>query len=209
MNCMIYMRASTKEQDASRAEEELKTFATTNGLTICGWYRENISGTQLERPQLNQLLNDATGGSVLLIEKLDRLSRLTRSEWEQLKERIRAKRLRIVCCDIPTTLQVLQGDQPVGSGGFDVRAIVLDALNSMLLDIAAAWARDDYDTRKKRQAQGIKKAKEAGKYRGKPRDEALRQKIAELLDKGITQRRAAELLGCARSTVQAVAKERQ
>ncbi|KXJ03305.1 hypothetical protein AN414_25440 [Serratia marcescens] len=54
MNCMIYMRASTETQDASRAEDELKTFAAANGLTICGWYRENISGTQLERPQLNK-----------------------------------------------------------------------------------------------------------------------------------------------------------
>ncbi|MEP9347286.1 recombinase family protein, partial (plasmid) [Enterobacter roggenkampii] len=109
----------------------------------CGWDRENISGTQLERPQLNKLLHDAGPGVVLLVEKLDRLSRLTRSEWEQLKERSRAKRLRIVCCDIPTTLAVLLGEQPTGAGGFDVRNVVLDALNSMLLDIAAAWARDD------------------------------------------------------------------
>lgn len=209
MNCMIYMRASTEEQDSSRAEEELKAFAKTNGLTITGWYRENISGTQLERPQLNKLLNDASPQSVLLVEKIDRLSRLTAPEWEKLKEKIRAKRLRIVCCDIPTTLAVLQGGQPIGAGGFDVRNVVLDALNSMLLDIAAAWARDDYDTRRKRQIQGIEKAKDEGKYRGKPRNEVLRRKIAELLDKGITQRRTAELLGCARSTVQAVAKERQ
>jgi DNA invertase Pin-like site-specific DNA recombinase len=111
---MIYMRASTETQDASRAEDELKTFAAANGLTICGWYRENISGTQLERPQLNKLLHDAGPGFVLLVEKLDRLSRLTRSEWEQLKERIRAKRLRIVCCDIPTTLAVLQENSRPG-----------------------------------------------------------------------------------------------
>jgi len=78
MNCMIYMRASTETQDASRAEDELKTFAAANGLTICGWYRENISGTQLERPQLNKLLHDAGPGFVLLVQKLDRLSRLTR-----------------------------------------------------------------------------------------------------------------------------------
>ena len=42
MNCMIYMRASTETQDASRAEDELKTFAAANGLTICGWYREYL-----------------------------------------------------------------------------------------------------------------------------------------------------------------------
>lgn len=207
MNCMIYMRASTEAQDASRAEEELKTFAATNGLTICGWYRENISGTQLERPQLNKLLNDAGPGFVLLVEKLDRLSRLNRAEWEQLKERIRAKRLRIVCCDIPTTLAVLQGEQPTGAGGFDVRNVVLDALNSMLLDIAAAWARDDYETRRKRQAQGIQKAVEAGKYKGKQPNTALHKKILKYAAAGHKTGEIARLAGCSRSTVLRVTRE--
>lgn len=207
MNCVIYMRASTKEQDAERAEAELKEFATANNLTICGWYKENVSGTQLERPQLNKLLNDVGPGFVLLVEKLDRLSRLTRTEWEQLKERIRAKRLRIVCCDIPTTLAVLQGEQPTGAGGFDVRGVVLDALNSMLLDIAAAWARDDYETRRKRQQQGIEKAKKRGIYGGKPPNTALHNKILKYAQKGHTTGEIAALAGCSRSTVLRVTRQ--
>ncbi|ELS0628843.1 recombinase family protein [Salmonella enterica] len=207
MDCVIYMRASTEEQDASRAEDELKAFAAANGLTICGWYKENVSGTQLERPQLNKLLNDAGPGFVLLVEKIDRLSRLTRPEWEQLKERIRAKRLRIVCRDLPTTLDILQAGQPTGAGGFDVRGMILDTISAVLIDLAAAWARDDYETRRKRQAQGIKKAVEAGKYKGKQPNTALHKKILKYAAAGHRPGEIARLAGCSRSTVLRVTRE--
>jgi len=124
-----------------------------------------------------------------------------------LKERIRAKRLRIVCCDIPTTLAVLQGEQPTGAGGFDVRNVVLDALNSMLLDIAAAWARDDYETRRKRQAQGIQKAVEAGKYKGKQPNTALHNKILKYAAAGHKTGEISRLANCSRSTVLRVTRE--
>lgn len=36
-----YLRASTKEQDAQRAKEDLKAFASERGLVIAGFYPEN------------------------------------------------------------------------------------------------------------------------------------------------------------------------
>ncbi|MBJ3475926.1 recombinase family protein, partial [Salmonella enterica subsp. enterica serovar Agona] len=99
---VAYMRASTQEQDANRAREEITLFAKEHGITIRGFYAENVSGTYLERPELNRLLEDAKPHDILLVEKLDRLSRLSAEEWSTLKERIRTKRLRIVCIDIPT-----------------------------------------------------------------------------------------------------------
>ena len=42
------------------------------------------------------------------------------------------------------------------------------AINGMMLDMLAAVARKDYDDRRRRQAQGILKAKANGKYRGRP-----------------------------------------
>ena len=204
---VAYMRASTQEQDANRAREEIALFAKEHGITIRGFYAENVSGTYLERPELNRLLEEAKPHDILLLEKLDRLSRLSAEEWSLLKERIRTKRLRIVCIDIPTTLAVLQGGQPVGAGGFDVRRVVLDALNDMLLDIAAAWARDDYETRRKRQQQGIEKAKKLGRFKGKQKDEELRGKIRTLLDtSSMSQNQIAKLIGCSRNTVSRVAR---
>ena len=46
------------------------------------------------------------------------------------------------------------------------------AINAMLLDMLAAVARKDYEDRRRRQAQGIAKAKLDGAYRGRPEDTA-------------------------------------
>ena len=72
-----YLRASTDEQDAGRAREQLKTFAAERGLQIVAWYVENESGAKLARPELFRLLADAHDGDILLVEQVDRLSRLT------------------------------------------------------------------------------------------------------------------------------------
>src|SRR6476659_6206503 len=80
-----YLRASTDEQDANRAREELKAFAVGRGLSVASWYVENESGAKLARPELFRLLADAQPGDVLLIEQVDRLSRLTKDGPVQLR----------------------------------------------------------------------------------------------------------------------------
>lgn len=42
--------------------------------------------------------------------------------------------------------------------------MIAKALTEFMIDLAAAMARDDYETRRKRQAQDIEKAKTSGKY---------------------------------------------
>jgi len=61
---------------------------------------------------------------------------------------------------------------------------ILDALNGMLLDMLAAVARKDYESRRERQALGVQKAKALGKYKGKPINKELHQKITILLLEG-------------------------
>lgn len=76
MIARLYLRSSTKEQDAERALELLTNFCTERKIEIAEKYIENFSGTKLNRPQLNQLLDDASQGEVLIVESVDRLSRL-------------------------------------------------------------------------------------------------------------------------------------
>jgi DNA invertase Pin-like site-specific DNA recombinase len=45
----VYLRASTKEQDANRAKDDLITFAKERNLKIAAFYVENESGASLER----------------------------------------------------------------------------------------------------------------------------------------------------------------
>ena len=75
-----YLRASTAEQDASRAQETIEAFARERGLIICSYYIENESGSRLDRPELFRLLRDCQQNDILLIEDVDRLSRLSGEE---------------------------------------------------------------------------------------------------------------------------------
>ncbi len=47
-----YLRASTDEQDASRAKNDLIEFAGKMGFPVAAWFEENESGAQLHRPEL-------------------------------------------------------------------------------------------------------------------------------------------------------------
>jgi DNA invertase Pin-like site-specific DNA recombinase len=67
------------------------------------WYVENESGAKLARPELFRLLADAQPGDVLLIEKVDRMSRLTAADWEKRKAELTSRRVRVVALDLPTT----------------------------------------------------------------------------------------------------------
>jgi DNA invertase Pin-like site-specific DNA recombinase len=51
---------------------------------------------------------------------------------------------------------------------------MFEVINGMLLDMLAAFARKDYDDRRRRQAQGQAKSKAEGRYRGRPEVSAVR-----------------------------------
>jgi len=61
---------------------------------------------------------------------------------------------------------------------------LLDGVNCMLLDTLAVVARKDDPDRRKRQAQGIAKAKAAGLYRGRQSDIERERLIRSMLEKG-------------------------
>ncbi|WP_185908091.1 recombinase family protein, partial [Klebsiella pneumoniae] len=86
-----YLRASTKEQDALRAKNRMKAFVEEKGFRLASWYTENVSGASLQRPELLRLLDDAAPGDIILIEQVDRLSRLDEEGWQKLKHLIQEK----------------------------------------------------------------------------------------------------------------------
>lgn len=197
-----YLRASTQDQDAHRADEALERFAQEHGHPIAARYAENASGAHADRPELRRLLEDALPGDVLLVECVDRLSRMSAPDWKRLRSEIDAKGLRLVSLDLPSSHQALQAP---ASDEFAAR--VLDSVNNMMLDMLAAMARKDYEDRRRRQAEGIAKARAAGKYQGKPRNQGKREKVAALLEAGFSIRKAAAIAGVSPSTVQSVKRE--
>ena len=183
-----YLRASTKEQDAKRAKKSLEDFAENHKLSICSFYIENESGAKLERPELFRLLDDCKSGDVLLVEDIDRLSRLDAKDWERLKSLIKHKNVRIVAVNVPTTHISIKSS----AGDFDSR--MMGAINDMLIEILAAVARRDYEQRRERQAQGIARAKEKGKFKGRKINEKLYKSIIKLSETGHTYKQIIETL---------------
>ncbi|MGP8846926.1 recombinase family protein, partial [Enterobacter hormaechei] len=93
---------------ADRALASLREFAQSKNWSVAGEYIENASGAKLERVELMLLLEEAQPGDLLLIEAIDRLSRLQHEEWAELKATLNSKGLVIVSMDLPTSWQMVE-----------------------------------------------------------------------------------------------------
>lgn len=200
-----YLRVSTVGQDVMRAKNEIKEFAEQHNQSIAAYYFEKFTGTSLNRPELNRLLDDAQLGDIILIESVDRISRLKNGDWQHLKHLIESKGVSVVALDLPTSHVALRQQE----NGDEFIQAVLKAVNGMLLDILAATARKDYDLRRKRTLEGIAKAKadDPSKYQGRRRNEVLWSSIRKLLQTSHSYSAIQVITGASRMTIAAVAKE--
>ncbi|WP_339548302.1 recombinase family protein [Pseudomonas sp. RA_35y_Pfl2_P32] len=204
MNAHLYLRASTKDQDANRAKVVLELFAVERGLNVVGVYAENISGTKLNRPELLALLDTAESGDVLLVESVDRLSRLSQADWDTLKATIKAKGLRLVVADLPTSHMLVEAKGITGQ--------IMDVINNMLIDLMATMARLDQEKRVERIKQGLENKKAADpewKPSGKGRNAAKWSEVQALMQKHPTMSadQIAKLADCGVATVYRIKKE--
>lgn len=193
MTVRIYVRASTRDQDAERALDNLIVFSAEYANTYVS-YIENYSGTKLERPALTKLLNDAQQGDILLVESVDRLSRLSQDDFSILKQRIKEKGLRLVVADLPTTHAQQQG----------MTGEILKVINDMLIDLLATMAKLDNDKRRERIKQGLERS--GYKPTGKKADLDKHIRIRELNNKGLTKEEIAKVVNCGVATVYRVLK---
>ncbi|MFX5549911.1 recombinase family protein [Acinetobacter baumannii] len=198
MNTRIYLRASTKDQDAERALAELNALNNSLELGKPIIYVEHYSGTKLERPELNKLLQEANQGDALLVESVDRLSRLTQHDFNELKRRIQEKGLRLIVADLPTTHHLIQVNDNITSS-------ILGLINNMLIDLLATMARLDNEKRIERIKQGLERS--GYKPTGKKPNQTKHQRIKELLASNtMTKEEIAKAVGCGVATVYRVAK---
>ena len=198
MNTRIYLRASTKDQDAERALQILQDLNQNLNLGETIVYVENYSGTKLDRPELNKLLSEANQGDTLLVESIDRLSRLTQQDFQELKRRIQEKGLRLIVADLPTTYQMIQTSDSITHS-------ILELINNMLIDLLATMARLDNEKRIERIKQGLERS--GYKPTGKKANKAKHKRIKELLAAGnMTKEEIAKAVNCGVATVYRVAK---
>ena len=195
MTVRIYVRASTKEQDATRALADLVAFSTGYDDNYVE-YVEHFSGTKLDRPVLAKLLKDAEQGDILLVESVDRLSRLSQDDFAILKQRIKDKGLRLVVADLPTTHMVSKG----------MTGEILTVINHMLIDLLATMAKLDNDKRRERIKQGL--ANSGYKPTGKKANLSKHNRIRELdSQNNMTKEEIAKAVGVGVATVYRVLKQ--
>ena len=96
-----------------------------------------------------------------------------------VEEELQSRQLRVVALDLPTLWMMVKSDD-----AFTAR--MFEALNGMMLDMLAAIARKDYDDRRRRQMQGIAKARTEGRYRGRPEDKKRNTAIMNMLKRGMS-----------------------
>lgn len=191
-----YLRASTIEQDANRATGKLQRFVNEHNLKIAASYIENISGNKLERPELTRLIQESHDGDIILIESVDRLTRLSPTKWRELKKMLDKKCIHIVSLDAPTSQLILTSSitDPLSSS-------ILQAVNKMLIEVLAATAYQDYTERRTKQRQGIDIAKGKNKYKGRTANIDTHNKILALSKTDLSINDIAEMLKVSRSTV--------
>lgn len=138
----------------------------------------------------------------MLIEQVDRLSRLDDAGWKKLKELISSKSLSIVSLDLPTSYAALESHR-----NDEFSAAMLRAINSMMLDMLAAIALKYYQDRRRRQQEGIAKAKDQGKFKGKQANLQMHQNIIKLrIHNGMSIRETASICGVSERQVIRITK---
>ncbi len=193
----IYQRVSSESQDLTR-QQKLIDEAKVAGFYVAAVYSEKASGTTEKRPELQRMIADLHSGETFIAEHLDRITRLPMDKAEALMATIRAKGAKV---SVPGLI-----DLPKAGEG--VADIVMNAMQEMLLKIALYQCRQDYETRRQRQAEGIAVAKsKGGVYKGRKPDTIANAKIVELRAIGYTIAKIASTLNVSESQVKLIMKK--
>jgi DNA invertase Pin-like site-specific DNA recombinase len=193
MRVSIYARCSTKDrgQDTENQLVQLRSFAATQGWTIWREYVDYESGSHDDRPQFQQMFQDASKRSfdVLLFWSLDRLSRQ----------------------GVLETLQHLQRLTGYGIGYRSFTEQYLDScgiFRDAVIGILAVIAKQERVRISERTRAGLASARAKGKTLGRPRVTVDTVEVRRLRDAGHSFRAISRQLGIAVGTIHSACGER-
>lgn len=177
---VAYRRVSTDSQNMDRQE-----FPDAEKV-----FEETESGAKRARPELNRMIDYIREGDTVQVHELSRLARSVR-DLEDIVQQI---------TDKGCTVHFLSENLKFGGGEDDIFA-------RFQMQILSAFSEMERKLTLKRQAEGIRKAQEAGRYKGKqPTINA--DKVVELHKNGNTAIHIAKILGISRSSVYRLLSER-
>jgi DNA invertase Pin-like site-specific DNA recombinase len=171
-----YARTSTLEQK-NGFEAQLDELSALNCDKI---FREQVSSIA-ERPELDAAISFCREGDIFVVTRLDRLARSIQHLWKIVEE-LEAKGvyLRVLNLGIDTS-------SPTGK---------------LILTILGGISQFERELMLERQREGIQRAKEQGKYKGRaPTAMAKAKEVRELKEQGTRPTDIAKKVGISRASV--------
>ena len=136
---IAYVRVSTAEQNEARQIEALKKH------NIDKWFTEKVSGKNMNRPQLEAMLDYVREGDTVYIHDFSRLARSTK-DLLTIVEKLQNKKVHLV-----SNKENLDTSTPTGK---------------LMLTMIAAINEFERENLLERQREGVAIAKEQGKFKG-------------------------------------------
>lgn len=178
---LAYVRVSTVEQNEERQIEALKKF------NIEKWFTEKVSGKNMDRPKLQEMLDFCREGDTIYIHDFSRLARSTKDLLD-IVERLKEKGVHLV-----SNKENIDSSTPQGK---------------LMLTMIAAIYEFERENMLERQREGIAIAKREGKFKGrKPLELDDFDKYYELyVSRQITKSEMARKLNISRPTLDKMIK---
>ena len=177
-----YCRVSSNSQNLSRQLEELKEYGIDDRDMFC----DKQSGKDFNREQYKLLKKMVRSGDCVVVTELDRFGR----NMNEIKEELH--------WFTQNDIEVKILDLPLLSGtGLETKFI-----NGILLELFTYLAEKEREKIRFRQAQGIKIAKEEGKYKGRKKKdiEGFEEIVGDWREKKISALEACRKLGISSPT---------
>lgn len=183
MKVACYIRVSTVGQNAEGQRREIENWLLAHGISDAVFFTDKKSGDNLDRPAFKRLQAAIFAGEVktVIVWKLDRLSRNLRDGINTLAD----------WCE--RGIRVVSVTQQLDFSG---------AVGKMLAAVFLGIAEMEQETRRERQAVGIRNAKERGEYLGRKAGttKAKPERAQQLRNKGLTVDEIASALSVSRRT---------
>ncbi len=181
-----YVRVSTVEQNEARQVEALKKY------DIEKWFIEKVSGKDMNRPELQNLLDFVREGDTVYIHDFSRLARSTQDLLD-IVNRLQTKGVHLV-----SNKENLDTTTPTGKLMLTMIGAINEFERENLLD---------------RQREGIAIAKAAGKYKGRKPveidDTTFKKYHDQYMARKITKCQFAKLIKVSRPTLDKMLKDYQ
>lgn len=180
---VAYMRVSTPDQSLEVQETQLREAGCEE------FFGEKASGAKRDRPQLNEAIKFARKGDVLVVQKLDRVSR-------SLKD----------------MLDILEKLEQKGVGFRSLTESVDTTTNAgrMMMQMLGAFAEFERNMIRSRVNDGMQQAKRRGVKFGRPRalDQSQREAVIEMHEQGKSYSEIGRIVGCSYQTIARVCQAR-